>query len=62
VWQEAAAEVVVERLQLTAAAELHRLRLLAAGLKGLAWYPRSAWHDGSNSSGVQAPQPVIIMS
>lgn len=39
-WQEAAAEAVVERLQLTAAAELHRLRLLTAGLRGLAWYPR----------------------
>jgi hypothetical protein len=42
-WQAAAAESVVERLHLTAAAELHRLRLLTAGLKGLAWYPRCAW-------------------
>lgn len=40
VWQDNAAEAVVERLQLTAAAELHRLRLLSTGLKGLAWYPR----------------------
>jgi hypothetical protein len=39
-WQDNAAEAVVERLQLTAAAELHRLRLLAAGLRGLAWYPK----------------------
>lgn len=39
-WQDSAAQAVVERLQLTAAAELHRLRLLAAGLKALAWYPR----------------------
>jgi hypothetical protein len=41
-WQAAAAESVVERLHLTAAAELHRLRLLTAGLKGLSWYPRWA--------------------
>jgi hypothetical protein len=48
VWQENAAEAVVERLQLTAAAELHRLSLLAAGLRGLAWYSRWVlpWRSG----------------
>jgi len=39
-WQDHAAEAAVERLQLTAAAELHRLRLLGAGLQGLSWYHR----------------------
>lgn len=39
-WQEAASDAVVERLQLVAAAELHRLCLLAAGWRGLVWYTR----------------------
>lgn len=53
VWQAAAAEAVVERLQLAAAAELDRLRLLAAGLKGLAWYPRCEWQ--ATAAAVGAP-------
>lgn len=40
VWQDTAAQAALEGLQLTAAAELHRLRLLTAGLSGLSWYPR----------------------